>query len=466
MTPKELADEQSKVIFENDDVMFIEIYGYQAMEYYGSEYLNRTYKPNKLRGGDLYLVIDKKGDKNYQIFEPKRGNVEIEDFEGRMKEFFEVIKKYPELEKILVDLVTINTPYGMLLQIKNGKEFDRRQLRDVDDCFGKMVFNSKTPGKSMIELHFDNSEFFGFFESSFTEGNWDLNILKGLYGGYGSYGLEIFDSDWVYYEWKEGYILKSIDDENSKLLDRIIILASPGLHHLKKTDDEKYWIEVSKFLSDNFSSESDKISYEYQEQLNDNADKRIKEYAVSDIGDPFRNNGVFVKGNQYFNTYVTTVNILLSLYSLVGDKTLSISELFGKLAKSLSLNIGNYNEIGRESWDYDSEQFNEVVKDSLEKILDSIEENPEKYEGTKKYGEVLQAIDKMGYEIGRYYPLPYDKKKQFKIDGVNKENLRIILTYTSGNDFEKRTYSLEEFNNFLQSPELFESLVRKLKKLL
>jgi hypothetical protein len=465
MTPKELADEQSKVIFENDDVMFIEIYGYQAMEYYGSEYLNRTYKPNKLRGGDLYLVIDKKGDKNYQIFEPKYGSVEIEDFDGKMKEFDEIIKKYPDLEKPLLNLITISTPYGVLLQIKNGFEIDRWKLRDTDDCFSKVVLNQKNPGKSMIELSFDESEFFDFFE--FTNGNWDKKILSSLFGGrYGGYGYEIYDYDWMNEEWKEGYILRNINDENQELLKKIITIASPSILSFKE-DEYKYYQNISEFLGSNFSRESGNITDDYREQLNEGADKKIKNLAISELGDPFRNYGVIVKGNKYFTNYVTTVSILMSLYSLTGtDKNKSIKELFQKLGKSLDLNVGSYDEVGREAYEIDEESFNDVVKTNLEKVLEEIEENPEKYEGTRKYGEVLQAIDKMGYEIGRYYPLPYDKKKQFKIDGVNKENFRIILTYPSGNDFERRTYSLEEFNNFLQSPELFESLVKKLKKML
>jgi hypothetical protein len=465
MSPKELADEQSKVIFENDDVMFIEIYGYQAMEYYGSEYSNRTYKPNKLRGGDLYLVIDKKGDKNYQIFEPKYGSVEIQDFDGKMKEFDEIIKKYPDLEKPLLNLITINTPYGMLLQIKNGIEIDRWKLRDADDCFSTAVFNQKNPGKSMIELSFDESEFFDFFE--FTDGDLDKKILTSLFGGrYGGYGYEIYDSSWGYEEWKEGYILRNINDENQELLKKIITIASPSILSFKE-DEYKYYQSISKFLSDNFSRESGNITDNYLEQLNEGADKKIKNLAISELGDPFRNYGVIVKGNKYFRNYVTTVSILMSLYSLTGtDKNKSIKELFEKLGKSLDLNVGSYDEVGREAYEIDEESFNDVVKTNLEKVLEEIEENPEKYEGTRKYGEILQSLDKMGYEIGRYYSLPYDNKKNFRIDGINKENLRIILSYNDGKGFERRTYSLEEFNNFLQSPELFESLVKKLKKML
>ena len=140
--------------------------------------------------------------------------------------------------------------------------------------------------------------------------------------------------------------------------------------------------------------------------------------------------------------------------------------LFKKLVKSLNLNIGNYNEIGRESYEIDEEKWNDVVKSNLEEILEYIEENPKQYEGTKKYGEVLQTLDKMGYNMGEMYPLPFDNKKRFRIEDVNKDNYRINLIHFDGIKGEKRSYSLEEFNNYLQSPELFESLVKKLKKML
>ena len=465
MSPKELAEEQSETIFENDNVKFIEILGYQAMEYYGSEYLNQSYKPNKGRGGNIFLVIDKKGDKNYQIFEPRYGQPEILDFDGKIWDFGDVIKHHPDITLQVINLTASNTPYGILTQIKYGKQVDRWDLRDSDSCLSKIVFNEKNPGKSMIELQFDESEYFGFFE--FTEGDWDKGILKGLFGGrYGGYGLEIFDNDWVYYEWKEGYIIRNINNENEKLLEKILIQASPTILDLKDKDSDKYYSGIAEFLGDNFSREADNITDEYQEQLNEGADKKIKEYAISDIGDPFRNYGVFVKGNTYFTNYMTTVNILLSLYSITGDKTVSIPEMFENLGKSLDLNVGNYNEIGRESWDIDDEKWNDVVKTNLERILEDIAENPEKYEGTRKYGEVLQALNKMGYDIGKFYKLPYNKSDSFRITNVNKETLRITLEHFIGNEGTVKSYSLEEFNNFLNSPELFESLVRKLKKML
>jgi hypothetical protein len=111
-------------------------------------------------------------------------------------------------------------------------------------------------------------------------------------------------------------------------------------------------------------------------------------------------------------------------------------------------------------------KFQETVKESFDKILEEIFDDPEKYEGARKYDEVLQTLNKMGYEIGKFYKLPYNKSDSFRIRDVNKENLRITLDHFIGDEGTVKSYSLEEFNNFLNSPELFESLVRKLKKML
>jgi len=466
MSPKELAEQESETIFENDNVKFIEVLGYQAMEYYGSEYLTQYYRDKKSRGAKVFLVIDKKGDKNYEIFEPRYGQPQIQDFDGKIWDFGDVIKHHPDIALQVINLTASNTPYGILFKIKNGVEVDKWQLRDADNCFGNLVFNQKNPAKSMIELVFDESEFFDFFE--FAEGDWDKKILESLFGGrYGGYGYEIFDNDWVYYEWKDGYILRNLNDENEKLLEKILIQASPTILDLKDEGDDKYYSSIAEFLGDNFSREAENIMDEYQDQLNEGADKRIKQYAISDIGDPFRDYGVLLKGESYFTNYVTTANILLSLYRITSvDKTSSIKELFETLGKDLNIMIGSYNEIGRESWDIDTETWNDVVKTNLESILENIAENPEKYEGTRKYGEVLQTLNKMGYEIGKFYKLPYNKSDSFRITNVNKENLRITLEHFIGNEGTVKSYSLEEFNNFLNSPELFEHLVRKLKRLL
>jgi hypothetical protein len=314
----------------------------------------------------------------------------------------------------------------------------------------------------MIELHFDESEFFEFFK--FKNGSDDRNVLNYIFNG--AYGYEIYNDDWSYYEWKEGYILKMINDENEKLLNKIINYVSPDILQYQKNDTDKYFQNAADFLYDNFYSEISSIIDNLQEELNENSENSIKEAAIEDIGDPFNDFGIFVKGDTYFNTYMTTVTILLRLFELYGEVNFTLPELFEKLGNDLNYRIGNYYEIGRDTYDFNQEKFQETVKESFDKILEEIFDDPEKYEGARKYDEVLQTLNKMGYEIGKFYKLPYNKSDSFRIRDVNKENLRITLDHFIGDEGTVKSYSLEEFNNFLNSPELFESLVRKLKKML
>ena len=112
----------------------------------------------------------------------------------------------------------------------------------------------------------------------------------------------------------------------------------------------------------------------------------------------------------------------------------------------------------------DYNKFEEYAKDELEKILEEIEENPEKY--INKIGKIYDELSKLGYDLNQNYPLPTDNSKSFKIIDINKDTLRITLYHFDKGTTEKRSYSIDEFKNYISSGELFERLVRKLKKLL
>jgi hypothetical protein len=51
MAPKELADKQSEIIFEDGKVLFIKVKGYDAMDYYASERL----KGNIINSTDMVI---------------------------------------------------------------------------------------------------------------------------------------------------------------------------------------------------------------------------------------------------------------------------------------------------------------------------------------------------------------------------------------------------------------------------
>jgi hypothetical protein len=110
-------------------------------------------------------------------------------------------------------------------------------------------------------------------------------------------------------------------------------------------------------------------------------------------------------------------------------------------------------------------KYNKVVSEQLDKMMEQIEDEPEKFERFKEYGETLAKLDKLGYEIGQQYKLPADETKTFRIEEIRKDDSKIILIHWDGMRGQKRSYTYEEFVNYLQSPELFETIVKRLKRI-
>jgi hypothetical protein len=219
MTPKELADKQSEIIFEDDKVLFIKVKGYDAMDYYASERLKGEY--NKFnRYGDIYLIVDKDGDNSYLINQVRNGGTDLIDFDGMRGNFTDVISDYPQLQSKLVEFIKPENAYEMLLLIKAGKKVDRWDLKSADECMVGIQYNDKNPGKSMIQLQFNEEEYFGFFD--FNEKEWDTSILKSIFGGYYGGSYNVIDNDYAYQDWKEGYLLGNLNDENYERLEILL----------------------------------------------------------------------------------------------------------------------------------------------------------------------------------------------------------------------------------------------------
>ena len=94
----------------------------------------------------------------------------------------------------------------------------------------------------------------------------------------------------------------------------------------------------------------------------------------------------------------------------------------------------------------------------LEQLLDS-----DKFANLEVYRKALSILDK--YTIGFTYELPRNNKEKFKIMSLDPATNKFTIRYfssenTSGigtrnNPGELRSYTLDEFNNFLHTPELF-----------
>jgi len=464
MTPKESADIDSEKLFEDDEVLFIRAKGFPAIDYCGGDYLKTNYY--SYRRNTIYLIVGKGNKKSYVIFVPEYGNVSILDYDGKIWDFSEIIKDYRQIEMDVINLAGNDTPYGILRLIKSGKKIDKYDLNKVDECLANLKFNEKSPGKTMIELSFDMDEYFKFFD--FQEDEWDRRILEGIFSsgyGYSRYGADIVSEDTVYEDWKEGYTLGSINQENEEMLNTIISFIAPDLIQLKEKDSEEFNKEASKLLDDNFGRQADDITNEVYNLRNEAAEDAVKQEAIRDIADYFEEWGVFRR--DLFQTYFTTTSVLLALYGQVSDKTMSIKDLFKEIGYEKGGMFGYYAEAGYNTW-LDSEKFNKVVKNNFEEILEKIESEPEKYESVRNYGNAVIELSKLGYKIGGTYELPNNPNKRFKIDSINKATSRIMVRELAEMRVmsKMKSFTIEEFVNYLNSPELFENLIRKVKKLL
>lgn len=314
----------------------------------------------------------------------------------------------------------------------------------------------------MVVLNFTHDEYFNTFRFENDEDRIYLDIALGERSYYGG---EFFSED--SYEWTEGYIMRGFNDTNMELVKKILKYTHPALLRIK--DDEKFNEEASKFLYETFYYPIDSIITNYFELKNEGVKESLKKEIVEDFADIFQRYGIYREDETPFNNYITTVNILLSLYDRVEDKTIPLvssskedKTVFRKIGKGLG-EFGNYYGRIYEQHNMDYNKFDEYAKDELEKILEEIEENPEKY--INKISGIYDELNKLGYDLNKNYPLPTDNSKSFKIIDIDKDTLRITL-YHFDKGTEKRSYSIDEFKNYISTGELFERLIRKLKKLL
>jgi hypothetical protein len=164
-----------------------------------------------------------------------------------------------------------------------------------------------------------------------------------------------------------------------------------------------------------------------------------------------------------FNKYVTTVNVLLSLYKMYNDHDLTIQELMSKLAHEFS--VGPYEEYMYEYGcdDFDTESFNNYVSHQLEKILEEIEES-DRFSNLDEFKKVSSEVRK-NYDFDKWYPTPKDKTLKFNIRSIDpKTNKITLITQKQFEDTKNRSLTLDEFNSFLYNLELFERKILKTRK--
>lgn len=336
--------------------------------------------------------------------------------------------------------------YDALVRIKNGEEISSNEIEGLDDLIYSFIYNPNAPGKSFIRLQFENEElYWKLFDELDDNDIWLANVVNNSYQSYEFYDAYNFIDDW-----KEGYLIRELSPENLSKISDILKLVGPKYHKLKNNEDFE---KASKLLYTMFEDEIYDIILERVSEMNYCLSRTISKDIENETCDVFKYLGVIKKYCYY--QYYTTVSILLQLYKLVNDTSLTIYELLSKLAsKTIDIQGGWYDymyDYGCNDFDYES--FNMTANNVLDKIMDRITDDDEYIDNIKFAEEISNIID--NYDIDVWYKTPKDSKMEFKILDIDNEDQLIIVATKKNNTVDKRSYTPNDFNLLLYQPELF-----------
>ena len=455
---KNLAYEHSRVLYDTDDFMLVEVENYDGAKYFGPNFVERNYFKN-YNNGSLYFIINKKeitkNNSTYTIYIEDNGNEpRIFNPLGDNILLSEIIKTFPVLESRLIKIVGASSIYTALLSIKNGVETTSYQLQRHDDLISGFKFKEKSPGNSMVSLTFDNEskffELFGFDENDM----WALNVIMSRYGADDVF----YSNDYAYSDFKEGYLIREFSNENMDKVKEIISYLEPSILPIKDENDKLE--NASQILFKTFESECESFINDYSSMMNNCRQSAALDDVYDDLGDVLIKYGMLTKTPLY--KYYTTVSTLLALYDMTGEKDGNITDVLTKLLNDTHGGGWSDSLYEYDCKDFDSEGFNNGVSWELDKMLEQLLDS-DKFANLEVYRKALSILDK--YTIGFTYELPRNNKEKFKIMSLDPATNKFTIRYfssenTSGigtrnNPGELRSFTLDEFNNFLHTPELF-----------
>lgn len=440
---------ESRIIFDDYDWLIVNPLDYESYVYYAPENMKSRF--GEFRDGYVYCIVDKNnnatyagGFKTYMMYLDD-DVVQYYNWNGKdiknKKTFFEDFSD--EVIKEINNILGNSEIYDLLVKIMSGRTVGPYEMKHSDDLISKFVYNESNPGKSLVRLTFyDTDEFFALFNIDEND-KW---FADRIFNSYDSY--DFYDSNYAYEEWKEGYIIEGFNDDNYKRFNEIVSLVAPQYSNLNNNEQ----MQKAAVLTDEMFSEISDIYDDWVTEYNLCLTRGGVEWIESDLCGIFSNYGLVEK--ECMKEYLTTARILLSLYNQVKDSTLTLSELLSELVKDKD--IGGWDEDMYEvsCVDFDDESYQKYVSDRLDKIYDRLE-NDENFANVSEYSRLYQEITSK-YKIDTNYQTEYGKS--FKIIKINPVDNKIHVAVDMGNgQGQQRSYTEEEFNNFLVSPELFES---------
>lgn len=450
---------QAERLYEDDDVLVIRPKSHAASCYYGAntKWCTTTagssgYFEKYIKSGLLYYFIKKRENVKMALYrntEDKK--TEVYNAQDKLVSLEDLREQFPNQNDLIDELIGSGEFIKALRNFSKGK-IDYRELEDSDDSILK-VKPSDPPGQSTIVIDFDKDEnFFKALDIS-EDDRWFLSAINSYYNEY-----DFIDSYQIEQDFKDGYVIYGeLNEENNKKLKEIAELILPEEEF--NIDNEGYRVKLSEALLSLFDSEIDWILGDYHTEKNSEMLKTARTSIEKEINEFLESIG-FIFYREYDQIATTPANLLMWSARLQLPKIDAIS-LFNQIIEYTGTGrLGGWAESSYEYQDYDnfdSNAFNNTVERQFDKILEKLDEDENT--GGEKIKEFLgfrnRIVKKFG--LNKWNKLPSDKNVGFKVEGFDRENMKVIIMIEKKyKGMRQLKLSEENFNNLLYQPQLFD----------
>jgi hypothetical protein len=376
---------------------------------------------------------------------------EVYNAQDRLVSLDDLRETFPNQNDLIDELIGSGEFIKAIRAFTRGK-IDYRELEDSDDAILK-VKPSDPLGQSTIVIDFDEDDkFFKTLDIS-EDDQWFLNAINSSYGSY-----EFMDSYTIEDDFKQGYVVYGdLNEENKEKLKEIAELILPGEEF--DLDNDDYKVKLSETLLSLFDNEMDWILGDYASEKNSEMLTTARNSIENEVNNFLESIG-FTLVRDYDQIATTAANLLMWSTRLQLPRIDAIS-LFNQIVEhSGTGRLGGWHDNSYEYQDYDnfdSNAFNNVVERQFEKILEKLDEDEDA--GGEKIKEFLAFRNRIVKKFGlnKWNKLPIDKNVSFKVEGFDREDMKLtIMLEKQSKGMRRLKLSEENFNNLLYSPQLFD----------
>ena len=444
-------------IYEDGDVLVVSPKTHEASCYYGANTKWCTTAKsdprqfqNYNRRGNLYYFINKGTNDKNALFIPTDGKNEVYNAQDKLISLTELRENFPNQDELIDELTGTGQFIKNLREFTRGK-IDRYDLQNSDESIS--VRPSNPLGMSDIIIGFEqDKDFFSLLDLS-DDDIWFEGMVNSPYNDY-----DFMDYRQMVDDFMEGYHFNYFNEENIERLRTISDMILPEKEFDLTSDD--FTLPFANLLYELYESEFSDIIEDFTYKKNSEMQRVAQDSIDKDIESFLEDTG-FEMYTKYDQISTTAANLLMWAARLgikKANATTLVSEIIN--ANNSRHRLGGWADDQYSFQDdkyFDSEGFNNYAENKLDEIIESLEEEME--QGGLSVGKFLTFKNNITskFKPDRWYKLPKDPNINFKIDGFDREDMRVIVLITHPTKGTKKLKLTEEnFYNLLYHLELFD----------